>query len=105
MRKILSVMAVLGLWAGNAHALAITNLDKTSHTVHITTLGEPSDVSIAPGNTYRTWGYGYVLRLDNDTGEIRSADNNDFVIWPPGRLSIQTYRTQRNSSFTRSFRQ
>ncbi len=105
-------------FAQNAYALKITNLDSVTHTVVYDSSGKPEELTVAPDQSVHFHGRpdgflslkpaGEGVRRDSGNihadgilsgiiGAVRSENipasaNYDFVIWPGGRLMIQTHR-------------
>lgn len=85
---------VLVLIAFDVHALAITNLHKESQQVTVDQYGQAKNVTIAPGQTWRTSGRTFTLRKIGQP-DIRAETLDEYVIWPSGRMGLQRRDSQR----------
>lgn len=89
MRFLLSFFVVM-MVALPAHALKVTNLDSIAWPVVLHDAGTTRQVTLKPGQSMYTPGYAIRLNLPGKPEQL-SHRNDEYVIWPHGRLLIQHY--------------
>ncbi len=94
---------VLAIWLIPAagKAISIVNLDQVAHQISVSFAGEsPRITEIAPNHTWRTASANAELRLlDGKTKRIIHArDNDEYAIWPEGRMGIQKRRKTKGAT-------
>ena len=93
MKRIFALASLLALTVTPAFAISVVNLDKIERKVIINNGGEVNEVVLIPNQVYRAYGPFMTLRVEGGA-EMRSDDNDEYVIWPNGRLAIQKYGQQ-----------
>lgn len=90
--SLITCMSV-ALFAGQAHALRILNLDEIPHRVTVNNAGEVSEVTIQPGKSYYTYGPMVDISVKGQRREpMRAYWNGEYAIWPGGNLTLQRIR-------------
>lgn len=70
-------------WAG-----ALTNMDERAYTFNAQVGGEMQEVTIEPGETWRTHA-GVPVLLFADNGKLKIYPNEEYAIWKGGKILLQ----------------
>lgn len=91
--KILILTGVLfSFFSGQANAVTVTNLDTVAHNLRVQYIGgDMETIQLPPNGIFRYQGAGIWIAV-GDREALHALDNNDYVIWPGGKLRIQKYR-------------
>lgn len=81
---------IILLLALPAYAIRITNLDTAPHDLAVKNGGEIKIVTLAPNETYATYGPSVYLQVKGH--KAKYADPfNDYTIWKGGELTVQNH--------------
>lgn len=78
----------LMLFAAQAQAGSLTNLDTKPYTFDISIGGETQKVTLAAGETYRSHA-GVEMKVHADNGMLRIRPEEEYSIWKGGKILLQ----------------
>jgi hypothetical protein len=81
------VAAMLSCAATAAHAAAITNMDTIPYDLRVQLAGTEDEISIEPGDTWRSEAHPVNVRYKNNW--LRLDPGDDYAIWKGGVLLKQ----------------
>lgn len=94
--RIVSVAALLGVYALPAHAVRIKNLDKESHTFTINNAGEEHSITLGQYDLVNF--FGPVVTVTMEGGQSINARNLDEYVIDHGQLIVQRRREANGSA-------